>query len=424
MRTERTSFTHLIGFYIIALCLLAGCGGNGSGKQAATGNNPFNLGRSAYVGRVLYRFQITMTSEQAAALPQADRAALAQQGATISGNTITFPDIPAAGHWVRIGTMQVNTDSQGRFGFSTLPANVSEGSVYIQLSDSTPRTTFPVSQYVVPADSTAPDLIIVQSTPLPGDMNPTTGGRAAAQTSSGASCCANTRTAGSRQADGRALGQCVKRDTSYCGGNDGPCCLDFDNPSGDGIGYFRGVTCPEAYFNWLHSTCYEWSGTFTITANGKYGTACANEGAYVSGGPGCYANHKWRNCQHLDNNDFSIKAERQRVYAGETMKLTVRNNTQANETDVQMSANPGKLTGDGLDGTMLKHYKDGTRTITIGTSSVTVGDHYIERVLTYTAPAAADFPAGKDDFDVTVTVRGFDKTDSVTFKVCKCPPGQ
>jgi len=113
---------------------------------------------------------------------------------------------------------------------------------------------------------------------------------------------------------------------------------------------------------------------------------------------------------------------------------------------VTLSPNSGSLSGgDEFDPKtgILKHYKDGGRTIKVKgcpgsegedgeedeegtddgvkgkTFKVTVGTHYVERTLTYTAPGEDQIPAS-GTLVVTVTGTAFSKEESVKITVCKC----
>lgn len=87
---------------------------------------------------------------------------LQKDGLVFNGNK-AISDTPLAGVWIRIGKQEYNSGSQGCFSMNQLPADVLEGKIYRELSDTTPEATFKVAGHIVPRGQ-KPNPIIVNVT--------------------------------------------------------------------------------------------------------------------------------------------------------------------------------------------------------------------------------------------------------------------
>jgi hypothetical protein len=377
-----------------AALLLTGCG-SGPGSL---NNDVFTPAFQGLSGRLVYQITMPMKTAWFNHLSQEDRDGLAAQGIVFRNETLVFPAVPANGQLVEIAGRRYHTNRLGYFTVPESAAGTATAKVFRQLSDTTEFGTAQLAGNLTPAGQTPRDVPLPIVLKIPRSMN--TDNRAAKPGTKG-----------------RSDASCGLRDITNCANNNGPCCLDFDNPAGDGCAYSRepdddeedtpandlGRCSAKAIRNWWNSTCFKWS---IPVFSGGFGMACSNERAYrLVTGPNCYANHKFRNCQFLSATDFSATAGSTTIRPGRSTIITVRNFTPANETGMQMGAGSvGTVTGDGLTGSILAHY-DNTR-------------HYEVRTLTYTAPA--DLPAGQTDSVDTITFTAYDLTQTVRIKVCKC----
>jgi hypothetical protein len=411
--------TRLLVLAAICLSLLIseGCGSGGGAPgvnaSAIVVGDPDGAVSTA---KLVYRTRMKMPDAFFASLSTADRNALTALGVQISGGTLVFPDRPVAGEWVELSGKRYMTAQDGSLVVGT-SALAGTASVYRQLTDARATGTFPAAGAFVA--SGAPPVTVIQRTlspvgPMNNEEDPDTRSRAA-------ECC--TDASGAKVADAKARATrvgCTERDTAACAGNAAPCCLDYDNPLGNHKAYFRSIGEKEggvlpiptlcglaAMYNFLNSTCYNWS--FGL---GGLEVACDNEKAFHPGddrSPSCYQNHRYRNCQHLETEGFSVDSQDgTTVRPGETVRIRIYNNTKANESGVVIrpdeSNAKGKLSGDGLDNEVLRHYDDGQRR------------HYEERILTYTAP---QLPAGKATVLNTIRVRANGQMKEVQLTVTK-----
>jgi hypothetical protein len=267
-------------------------------------------------------------------------------------------------------------DLQGNFVLDASAPAAGTASVFRQLTDLDPYSTFPVDANLAPTGQT-PTVI-----PLPLELAMPMGDNC------DAAAARNLHHHGPLPPMPDPDPDCPARDTSNCTTNAGPCCLDYDG-IGDDAAYVReGANVPakctaKAIVNWTLSTCYNW----TFGSMPDVDTSCSNEAAYhpmTQGAPGCWNNHKGRNCQQLDLNALSVApSSGLTVAVGDTLDLTISNNTPGNETQIGFKANGavlGALTGDGLSGGpviyTLAHYDSGP------TGYV----HQVDRTVHFTAP--------------------------------------
>jgi hypothetical protein len=100
---------------------------------------------------------------------------------------------------------------------------------------------------------------------------------------------------------------------------------------------------------------------------------CLFEAAFFPGDPSCWPKHKYRNCQNLDEDDFSLSPGAAIVRPLGSAPLTVRNNTPANSTRLLVLGPPGaalRLASGGASLRavvpgyyyVLRHYDDTART--------------------------------------------------------------
>jgi len=329
-------------------------------------------------------------SDEVATLVDSDqRAYLAQRGITMQGSTIVFPELPLVGYWVEIGGTRYITDENA---VVTLHADDDAvGTVFEDFTSTTELATFKIHDVkLLPVPARVE---ITQVLPAPGDMNP--------------DVLKNMRLPGSGL-DEQSLpypdGNCAVRNTDHCAPKDNTmgCCVDYDNPSGNGVAYDRTGALECSAFsvaNFVSSTCFNW----TLVS------VCADEAAFGRG-PNCWHHHKYRNCQNLSLFDFQVTSPGSTlVLPGETVKLKIRNNLPSNDTIIGLTStvddhgtisSPTNGAGLGKSGELyvVEHYDDAAQ------------KHVEDTEVTYTAPPRSALPTLCTTVDVSVEVfaRTFD----------------
>ena len=366
------------------LLVLAGCVDSASQKQIAA---------SVKLVKVT---TWPLSAAEAAVLDDAQRATLAQRGITMRDTTIVFPELPLVGYWVEVGGQRFMADADAVVALSAPSGAMA--TVYEDFESTTELATFKVGDVAVKPQPARVE--VDQVLPSPTDMDPV-------------AVAIMGQSAPESHAQSLPIpypdGDCAIRDTTSCapGVNTMGCCVDYDNPNGNGKAYFRDgdLECNAfSVANFFLSTCFNWTAA----------SVCADEKAFGRG-TSCWEHHKYRNCQNLSLVDFSATvSESTLIKPGDTLKIKIRNNLPSNDTVIALGTDlddPGKISdptgGAGLKGSgrlfIVNHYDDGAM------------KHVEETEVTYTAPAKSTLPPGCSSVDVTVAVvaRTFDPVNDV-----------
>jgi hypothetical protein len=336
--------------------------------------------------------QVVLVIEQRAdaatlqALTAEDRASLAQAGIEVDepARALRLRPRPLAGYYVRIGDERYPTDANGFLRLPKAPVAVTNVKVYAQVYDTKVFGTLPrlivVPEGQVPQPSTL-KLSFKRPKPTTNTGGPVASGRAPGTGRALAGLPTHRHAVlasldhsellehasllfqpspppdfspacralalflvvlGPMNPTEVAAGGCARMPCPPPGPavNALGCCLDYNGPHLDAKPYNRGAgpACmAKGICNFLGSTCYEWS---FLKAN----TPCGNEGAlpWNRGGPTCYNNHKYRNCQALDETAFSFTPSSSAIEFNDSVELEVTNNTPKNATCLQVSGGPGQ----------------------------------------------------------------------------------
>ena len=392
-----------------ALALL-GCHG-GSSAPGTGGNGSGDSGSGARVGRLTSVVTWKMPDDVFARLTPQARASLAQKGITVddTAKTLVSPELPLAGHWVKVGEQQFRmTDRDGLFTVPDGAPGSGNAPVFSQIDGTVPEGEVPLGS-LVPQGKTPNTVRLQLAYVLPADMN----------------VDAATRTVSRSHGLAHGPDGCALREEclppGHPEGNKKPCCLDYDGDTGDGLARLRGedgagggndpgLECStKAYVNFINSTCYLW----TFAKNGR---PCASEGAINDVGPSCWVNHRYRNCQNMDENDLQV-TPKIKVAPGGRVTFQVRNNTAGNHTRLtfQETNVPGKLEVDaaapssGADlvvvqkGYVLAHFSNERK------------EHYNDVTLAYTAPDR--LPDGECKATYHLTAEGGGLTGQIEIEV-------
>jgi len=281
-----------------------------------------------------------------------------QTGATLvtAEHLLRFPPRPAIGYWLEVSDRRYMVDTDGVINIPHLPAVTSEFALFAQLGDEEPYAVLPSVEFV-PADQPLKPTVFKLIQKLPVSMNPNSESASlrheifANQLSDatltefapphflhGGACFKEASFASPVAAIYDSIpDRCRKR--KACGaGNKSPCCLDYDGPKGDGrpINRGNGPDCMAiGLVFFADSTCGIWT---------YKKLACANESALpwnnlnpLRPAPSCWYNHKYRNCQNLDENDFHLTPTSAFIHFGEGTDLVLRNNTAGNSSCLAIS---------------------------------------------------------------------------------------
>lgn len=328
-----------------------------------------------------------LSAEEADTLSDEQRAALAQRGIVFQGTTIVFPELPLVGYWVEVEGQRFMTDDNAVVALSA-PADAI-GSVYEDNGSTTVLTTFKIRD--VAAQPSPARVEVQQVLPSPVAMNPDQMSKMARAASSSL----HQQSLPIPYPDGA----CIERDITGCAprANTMGCCVDYDNPAGNGKAYFR-AAAPEcslfAVANFVQSTCFNWTAV----------SVCADEKAFGRGPP-CWEHHKYRNCQNLSLTDFrAAPAPGQSLLGpGQTVVLTIKNNLPSNDTVIGLTStleDKGTLSKPSGRAALkrsgelyvINHYDDITM------------KHVEDVEVTYTAPPRASLPPFCTYVDVRVDV--------------------
>jgi hypothetical protein len=311
-----------------------------------------------------------------------------QTGGTLvrSEHVMRLPPFPAAGYWLSLGEQRYMVSSKGIVNTPTKPSNTTNLPLYVQVGDDLPYAVLPSVAFVASGESLRPTVFrLLQK--LPPTMNRTSDTAlfdehrlrpgfwpATLQTSeynaaAHQSCMVDVAQKYSNNPLHQLIPDRCRKRAPCAPGNESPCCLDYDGPSGDGKPIQRGngtdcLAIGAKFFEW--STCFVW----TVAG------ACSNEAALPwnnlepeNPAPDCYHNHKYRNCQNLNPNDFKLNPPSRLIKFGESIDLLLRNNTVGNSTCLAIDSkgpaakldlnSPGRFVpGGNCNGYRADHFSD------------------------------------------------------------------
>jgi hypothetical protein len=402
--------------------------------------------QSPYTGRLVANTTILLPPGSAAHLSAAQQELFHDEGFQIDDehDTLIGQQSGLAGYWVKIVGHDgwFMTDRNGNFRIPELPTDAATLAFYQQLSDTDPEVTFPLNRVGSP-----PVYTLEIKLPIPGEMNeqPVLGSSFLGELpNKGPDACSQL---GSPPGCKPQAGKCVvdtdscecrcNADSAAAKANAGPpgCCQDYNGPLGDKLPRSRHSSSAECVRtaelrNFPGSTCFVWS------TNLRRNRPCHKEVAYQCAPPlllthfkecaekqfnTCWIEHKYRNCQNMNEDDFSISPHHNiKIPPKSTLKMHVRNNTAANETEVSVSngnlrlATSGPvLLSFGKGNFNLEHYSNPQK------------KHYEDVDLVFTAPTLPPgvcsetvvFNAKGGGFDLSANIRVVDPNPN-----CTCPP--
>lgn len=339
----------------VALTSLVGCGSGGKGKVSTRSGT--------YVGKLTSVVNWKIPEETFAGLSPARRAALQQKGITIddTAQAIQSPELPLAGHWVKVGDRYCMTDSQGIFKVEGAVPTGGSAPVYSQVGNTSAEGEVPMAS-LVPEGQTPSTVRLLFNYDRPVTASV---GRAAAP-------------------DGCPVkGACQPGAPN---GNKAACCLDYNGEDGDGLPRLRvssaGKECrSKATDNYFMSTCFLW--TFT-----KGSRPCLNEEDYDGNrDESCWKTHRYRNCQNMVEDDLNAPAKVV-VPLGGRVTIPIRNNTTANATVMfwQEAGVPGKIEKEPGAPSVNGKLEVLNNGIVTQNYSESLQEHYEDFVLAYVAP--------------------------------------
>src|SRR5581483_8338356 len=304
------------------------------GRRRAVGPS-----RTLWTGRVTLTLKMPLKDEQRAYFEQ-HTAELAAEGVTLNAEGLQFATKPAAGFKVVVGDEVAMTGLDGVFRLAAQPRAGAQ--IRVTGTDGFFDKTVPAQDHVAAngAPVTPIDFAVTLSNG-PNGMNdyPSSTGNLvvidATPPDQGFPCGSHKDC---------MLAKCPP----------GRCCLDYDGKCKD-TPLTRWDCEPLRVQQFIGSTCQWW-----VTEG-----SCINEGAMTLGlGPGCFDNHRGRECQDIDatflglqlttkdvvtnapppdprtlaQESYDSSTEETTAFCGDFVQLQLHNNTQANET--QVSLNP------------------------------------------------------------------------------------
>jgi hypothetical protein len=345
---------------------------------------------SGFVAQIIFQVDQVLDDLTLQQFTAAEWKELEQQtGGTLvrSEHVMRLPPFPAAGYWLSLGDRRYMVSNKGIVNAPTKPSNTSNLPLYVQVGDDLPYAVLPSVAFVASGESLRPTVFkLLQK--LPPSMNRSSETAlfdehrlrpgiwpATIQTSEYTAAAHQSCVMGvaQQQYSNNPLHQLIpdrcRRRAPCAPGNGSPCCLDYDGPSGDGkpIQRANGNDCLA-----IGAKFFEWSTCFVWTVAG----ACSNEAALpwnnlepANPAPDCYHNHKYRNCQNLNANDFKLNPSSTMIKFGELSGLLLRNNTVGNSTCLAIDSkgptakldlnSPGKLVpGGNCNGYRADHFSD------------------------------------------------------------------
>jgi hypothetical protein len=405
----------------------------------------FAASQTAYTGRLVAETTILLPPGATAQLSADQQKLFHDEGFQIDDehDTLIGQQSGLAGYWVKIvgHNEWFMTDRNGNFRIPELPTDAAALAFYQQLSDTDPEVTFPLNRVGSP-----PVYTLKIKLPIPGEMNEQpvlSSSLLGEQPNKGPDACSQL---GSPPGCKPQVGKCVvdtdscecrcNADSAAAKANAGPlgCCQDYNGPLGDKLPRSRlsssAICVSKAKFlNFPGSTCAVWSTPL------RRNSPCHNEAAYQCVQPLlllnykdckqkkfhiCWIEHKYRNCQNMNEDDFSISPNHNiKIPPNSTFKMHVRNDTPDNDSIVSVSngnlrlatsgptlASLGKGTWD------LQHYSDRQT------------KHYEDVDLVFTAPTlpagvcseTVVFNALGGGFDLSANIRVVDPNCTT------CPP--
>ncbi len=351
-----------------------------------------------YTAKILIQVDEVVGPEVWQLLTPADRAQLQQLGIEVvdTEKVLRSPVVPFSGYWVQIGTRRYPIDRNGVLLVEQAIGTLHNVNVYAQVIDTRAFVIVPSLQFVPEGQNPEPALLKIKQRLHPKMNNETS----------------------------VSPGSCFRKPCAATGSpaaNASGCCLDYDGPEGDRKPYNRdgGPACfAKGNINFIRSTCFFWALPDVLRRHRKL--ACANESALIWNlvlnprAPVCYANHKYRNCQSLNEDDFSVNPGSATVSFGKSVILKLRNNTPDNSTCLRITGSPGspKLSLASSSGRVVASaYCGGYR-----------ADHWSDKSRKHLEDLSVRFspgPAPKNKCDVTYHVLGAaaDQTADTTIAV-------
>jgi hypothetical protein len=354
---------------ILVAC--AGCGSPSQPVVVVTPDAPTSNGPLPHTARVVYAFTWPLEPDVAASITDDGLAELAARGFVLHDGVLSFPEAPSAGAVLHVDGADLMVTPDGTLDVPDITD--SRAQLFEELDVPTPMWEGDLRD--LPREDGVLVLRVRRALKSPGDMNPdsivamTAHEHAHAEAAEAATTC--------KLRGNVAAGLCAA-------GNNRPkgCCVDYNNPFGDGMAYDRNTTdgtCQkQAIWNFVLSTCFAWTSI----------GVCAQEAAFMEG-PSCWNHHKYRNCQNLKVNDLSASPAKMVLDCGESMKFDIHNNTPGNSTIVTNqegtfanAGGNGAVIAKGAHVYQVQHYSDARQL------------HYEDMHLTYTAPGMDRFPHG------------------------------
>lgn len=389
-----------------ATLLFAGCtGSNVKNNSGGGGTTPTGLFRSA---RIVMHVVRDAPSGYLTQAPAGARAKLEGMGYVFHDNAFEYPQTPMEGRYIKVDGKYIGIGADGEVRIPNTVNVTGPVGIYNDLSDTSPIGTVNLA----PALSSGPGVggtAVLEQHPLKlgsaktmdGDK---TGAHAAVKTGA---CCSQPHVV----ADGCPRVDCQTTVNDPAVG----CCLDFDVAKGritaeegdDGDGSVPGPCTAKRLWEYLGTVCDIWVRR----------DVCLREAATGLGPFGCYRTHRYRYCQFLDENAFAVSGSATpTVQVGDTLNLTLTNNTPGNETLVTRSGDAnghintgGYVVSLGADQVEVQHYDEPSTT------------HFNNRSIVYAAPAS--LPNNQTEAYDTLTFNfwGSKKTLTVTVRVVqKC----
>lgn len=334
--------------------------------QEKTSKGPYQPG---YVARVVTVVTYRLDDATFSALTPEQRAQLAKKGIRVleKEHALESPERALSNQWLEFGKKRNITNEKGYIHLQSVPAVTKQIKVFMRLHDRVPLGVLETISFV-PEPHTPPPSVLRLTYKPPTSMNPESEMGAGPPVSMGQPPHAH-ETSSSAYAPGKLSlleadepqpAQPASELTFGNGGggsggssrplkcranrrpcaprsNSSGCCLDYDGWLGDNFPYNRdpkkaGPACArQGYINFIGSTCFDW--TFLKLA-------CINEQAVTLEGPSCWRNHKYRNCQNLDDTDLHLTPNTGDITYKRNLAFKVRNNTPGNYTYLVFVQNP------------------------------------------------------------------------------------
>lgn len=413
--------------------IIVGCSGGGGGgdQNVAPAESVLTLSRGV---RVAIRFSQPAPNGYLQYLDPNVRQAREAEGVVFEPTRVVFPEMPATGYYLRIGDHYFSGGPNGEFYIPndvTVPADVP---LFKQLTDANPLGTVQIGDALQPGTARLRTVYFTTSGRVLGsaalmDGGPTRrNGRSSVVRALVDDACRDVSKTSRVVDDGCNRYECDVRSNEIATG----CCLDHDpakgrirggggpgeegeenigegaegNEEGEGGGDLD--DCGQKRVAEFYGTeCYKWT-----IGSGAHSAECWNETAIWGnyGVAGCWDNHKYRYCQNMDSNDFSVQTfTSTTVQVGSTVSIGVRNNTPKYDTSVDLSSGAlGTIvTTDFATGGTIKHYDDANKL------------YVATRLITYRAPE--ELPNGQTEAYERITFSANGLTQTITLRIVqKC----